>query len=1107
MLNAPLPPDIDVTDRLQMVISEWKGAQEGRQLARLYQDCVDAVGQDKQLLPLKIVPVRELDSTSLEKALRQYRFTLDYGIDTVGRFESALVPVLRESGAAGFLFAYDEELSVKDQVALFAHAVGHLLINHQQRLADRNLDLDPDEGQTHTDRLAELRYLDISGNRNYLDRKVLESFPKLTKLIELPEESQAEQGLAMQDLAPMLRRQGWVNQYVKTPYRYTQGRVIPNSTQRGKRISIDALLRVEASLPAGVVHVQRPTESPEEAIRRVRNAALQLRLPFAYVYTRQKDFIELNWLSGSLSDPRVHAILPTRQELQTRWLSALQLSDQRAKDALAYPYQPDIQPRYYQEAAINQAVIATLLARRGLRDRRILLTLATGTGKTQIAFQILWKLKKTFQMRNVLFLADRGYLLDQAQTNTFGPFRDAITRGMGVGDTAHDILFGTYQWLTNMQDGVERYMTYPADYFDIIVIDECHRGSADDNSNWRRVLEHFSPAVQIGLTATPLNTEDVKTQKYFGPSVYTYSLSQGINDGYLAPYSVRRIQIGSQQATEMPTGAPKQTLDQQIVMQTGRTMRQYTQTIADHLAQYLRERHEPRAQKTIVFCVDNDHADKMRIALEEACADWSRPGDIVRIVDDDKAEGKRALNLFCTIRERQPVIVTTARLLTTGIDAPTCKNIVLARGVGSIVEFKQIIGRGTRISEPDKISFTILDYAGAIKHFFDPAFDGDPTSIQVESLIPATITPATDDEAQKPTTPNNDLQERTMTEQDTGPNASSETIATPEIATNEAGSKGGADYQPTQEPNLLITSGEAYQSTQQDATGAAEITNDIPTGDSATLETEASTIEAANDATEQEHTLPLIEATQSIATTTAAPIASDKAIKSTIPSPKKNARQTKQTKEQLTPTEPPPVIIPKENGYRFVIIGEYFYELDASGVTLHEGTCSDFTRRALKDMISTPDDLRKYWSDKSIRELLLDQLAKEVVALDALAQALNVPTDIDYFDLLLYVLFQQSMITRTERVQRLRVQHSTFFQRFENNRSAKELLDVILDKYSHGNSRNLNDMRDVNDLGWLSVQPLNERTTREWSQAFNQGPTKTTLSAVLKELQELLYSI
>lgn len=309
MLNSPLPPDVDVTQRLQTVISQWKGAQDGHQPQRLYQDCLDLVGPDKQLLPLRILPVRELDSTNLAQALRHYHFSLDYAVDTVGRFESALVPVIRQNSPSGFLFAYEEDLRVEDQIALFVHAVGHLLINHQQRQAERELDLGPDAGETHTDRLAELRYLDSSKNRNYLDRKVLDSFPLLTQLIEIREESDAELNLETRQLLLLLRKGGWVNQYVNTSYRCTQGRVIPHSTQRGKRQTIDALLRVEASLPTAVVHVQRPHESQAEAIHRVRSAARQLSLPFAYIFTHQKDFIELDWLGAHLSEPQPRSAL------------------------------------------------------------------------------------------------------------------------------------------------------------------------------------------------------------------------------------------------------------------------------------------------------------------------------------------------------------------------------------------------------------------------------------------------------------------------------------------------------------------------------------------------------------------------------------------------------------------------------------------------------------------------------------------------------------------------------------------------------------------------------------------------------------------------------
>lgn len=1080
-LNAPIPPDITVTDRLQMVIAEWKGAQAGHPLARLYQDCLDLVGAEKQLLPLRIIPVRALDSTNLERALKRYHFPLQYAVDTVGRFEAALVPVLRESGsAAGFLFVYEEAMNTQNQVALFAHAIGHLILNDQERLKEHELPLDPDSGETHIDRLSELRYLDISQNRNYLDRQVLDGFPKLTQLIEPPEESQIALDIATRQLETMLRKLGWVNQFVSMRYRYTQGRVIPNSKQRGKREVVDALLRTEASLPTAVVHVQRSDQTLEEAVGRVRRAAQQLSVPFAYILTTQQEVIELHWLSGSLPEPQLRATLPNREELRTRWLTALQLTDTREGNILTYPYEPTQTPRYYQEAAINQAVIAALQARKGLRQRRILLTLATGTGKTQVAFQILWKMRQTYSVGNVLFLADRGYLLDQAQNNTFGPFVDAIVRGMGKIDTAHHILFGTYQWLTTLQDGVERYKGYPSDYFDVIIIDECHRGSADENSNWRRILEYFTEAIQIGLTATPLETKDVQTKNYFGDPVYTYTLSQGINDGYLAPYSVRRVLI--EKVDPAATAQPVETLDQQMVMQTGQTMRQYTQTIAEHLARYLQLQADPRSHKTIVFCVDNEHADQMRMALEQTCATWARPGDITRIVDDDGPEGKRALNLFCTIRERQPVIVTTARLLTTGIDAPTCKTIVLARGVGSMVEFKQIIGRGTRLAEPQKSWFTIIDYAGAIKHFSDPAFDGDPTSVQCEYLIPPPPAPAVDSASE---------------------DASMEAAAPAFPATSTQQDVNGTNELPEQPAPL-------YQQDGSDVApdGHSLMENDFAPAYEAKI-SPSDVLHQSDSHTERtEYTPPEqeaapVEVCQSIIATGAVEEAAKPAVQSTQRATEKLPGQSPE-KAQRADARPiqqvPEVTIEKANGNRYVIRGEFSYELDASGRQLRDGTNTTFTQEALKDLVKTPEDLHDYWTDRKKRDLLIEHLASEVVGLDALAAALHMQ-ECDYYDLLLHVLFQQPALTRLERVQRLRAGHSTFFQRFEHNPLAKELLDAMLEKYIQG------DAPDVSDVELLRVQPFSTRTRMEWAQAFSQGSPRTSINAVLKELQRLLYSV
>ncbi|GCE12483.1 DEAD/DEAH box helicase family protein [Tengunoibacter tsumagoiensis] len=1104
MLNSPIPPDIDVTTHLQNVIAGWKGDRLGYQLDRLYQDCLDVVGKDKQLLPLRIMAVKAMDSTQLRQVLRSRSYQIQYGVDPIGRFDAILIPY-RVSGIYGFLFAYEEELSVRDQVALFAHAVGHLLHNHSQRLVDNAPSLDPEADEAHTDRLAELRYLDSEQNRNYVDRVILNEFPLLTSLIEVADESPIIQNRAIRQLEPLLRASGWAEDYIKTPYIYTAGRIIPHSQQRGKSLKIDALLRGERlSLPLAAVHFQRDNESILEAERRLRQAARQLCVPFAYLVLQSQsqtvEITEMDWTSGDLVLSQL-SYFPEREALVRRWLASQKITDVAARDALAYPYYADPPLRYYQETAVTRAVVATLQAQRGLRERKILLTLATGTGKTRVAFQILWKLKKSFQVKNVLFLADRGYLLDQAQTQTFWPFGDAIKRGLGERDTAHDVLFGTYQWIANPQDEEKRYQTYPPDYFDVIVVDECHRGSAAENSSWRKVLEHFSGAVQIGLTATPLSTKDVQTSHYFGPSLYTYSLSQGINDGYLAPYNVRLIQIGKEEPStqkRLPQET-QETVDEEIVMKTGKVMRQYTQVIAEHLAAYLQRQEHPRDHKTIVFCVNNEHADEMRQRLIEACAGWSRAGDIVRIVNDDGAEGKRDLDAFCSIEKRQPVIVTTSQLLSTGIDVPTCRTIVFARGVGSMVEFKQIIGRGTRLVEETKRWFTILDYAGAIKHFFDPDFDGEPTSIQTEEIdVDAAPAASVDEEpSEQPGEESTPAAGATEVQQEptphTEPLPDEQTAAAlfggqiPQATSPGAVSDGKEDYvadtQGGSEKPLLMSGTDKPEAPVEGAQASATTT--------ATFQ---------NSGTESEQEEP-VTVCQASCSTTASTASTEPARPVAIAQPVAQADgESVRKARQQTAQEPEPVshVIQGANGHRFKVVGEKWYELDASGRQLREGTKREFVAQSLRDLVKSPQELYSYWVNGEERKLLIDQLKEDVVGLDTLAAEMNLP-EVDYYDLLRHVLFDLPLLTRPERVEQLRSRHPAFIERFAASPLALFVLEGLLEIYST--------RPDVNfDSGWLEfVQITPKRTKQELMQEIKRANGGKAYLQTMEELQKLLY--
>lgn len=1105
---------MDIPLRLQQIISNWGGAGRGEPLATLHKQCLDAAGRASTLLPVRLLFVSTLDATHLQAALRQGnglgRTTpVEFRVVPAGRFDAALVPI----GRAGerpeqFLFALDEALALQEQVALYAHAVGHLLLNYQEQQLGQRPYLDPRNGFTHTDTLAELRLLEAV--RQPLDRRILETFPLLTRLLEMPEESQPDFDTATIGLRSLLTKAGWGGQYVQIRYQFTNGRVYPSSLRRGTRLYADALLRASASLPIAVVHAVRAGETDDEALRRLQGYVRRLAVPFAYALDEQGKLQEFDWTASSEPVRTVLATFPTREALWERWTTALQITDPRHKRALLYPYRlsENKRPRYYQEAAINRAVIAVLQALQEIRPPRILLTLATGTGKTQVAFQLLWKLKRERAVRNVLFLTDRDFLLAQAMENEFAPFGDGRYRIRGELSTAYDINFATYQAITTLdQDGRSRYLSYPANFFQVIVIDECHRGSANEASDWHRVLEHFSSAIHIGLTATPLSTETVQTDQYFGEPLYHYSLRMGITDGFLAPYRVRRVLIG-QAAEDEPLTSPgeeQRQAEQETIqvsmgdeafslvdipasMETPGTMIAYTKPIAQHLAAFL-QRTDPLA-KTIVFCVDQAHAEAMRVALVEACAAFapSQTDYVVRIVSDEGPEGKRALGSFTTPDEKFPVIVTTSKLLGTGVDVPTCKNIVLARPVGSMVEFKQIIGRGTRLFEPHKRWFTILDYAGTIKHFFDPDFDGDPEFAEKETLI---IEPT----EQTETSPVSTMQAEVTARDEAPLFAEHETSAPAEPALSEL-----------------------YAGQTQIATGADGIAPHVVV-EEAPYVVQADTLLSGQRVYEQQEDAPSITICTSIhpvsddvppyvSPETAMPMStsfSSQAHETTADPPRVSQEVSEQNTERIDPANPPlgvPVVTKHTRGGRiFKVIGEIVYELGADGSTLRRGSYREQTITTLQTLVGTALELRTRWLSTEQRRELLDSLGEEGVDLSELAYSLHL-MDVDPLDLLLHVVFHEPVITRAHRVERLRREQRAFFQRYEQNLLARAILDVILDKYIRGEAP------DVSDVGLLQVISLaDHHTPFELARPFADPATGTTVRTVLKELQSLLYNV
>lgn len=550
-------------------------------------------------------------------------------------------------------------------------------------------------------------------------------------------------------VVPALYDAGWTDDQITEQYYFTDGRLIisARSSRRGKRKFADYLLRYKPDLPLAVVEAKASYKQAADGLEQGKEYARVLGVPFVYA-TNGPEIIEYDDLTKLTT--RVTAY-PTPDELWERYRAARNLS---TPDQVAPLLQPDFatpgrRPRYYQRIAINRAVEAIAHGR-----RRVLLTLATGTGKTTIAFQICWKLfesrwnlEGSYRRPRILFLADRDVLIADPMADDFAPFGDARSR-IVAGNVlpSRSMYFATYQALTGDGTGRPLYERYPRDFFDLILIDECHRGSSRADSIWRNILEWFAPAAQIGMTATPLRDETRDSYAYFGKPLYVYSLRDGIQDGFLAPYRVHRVITDVDAAGWRPTvdtidrygevvpDSEYETPDFERLV----ALQARTKAIARHLAQFLEET-DPMA-KTIVFCVDQEHASEMAIALgNELRTHVATHSDYVaRVTADEGDVGKAHLSRFQDIDSESPVILTTSQLLTTGVDAPTCKNVVLARIVGSMVEFKQIIGRGTRVREDyGKTYFNIIDYTGsATEHFADPEFDGDPVSVDETELGP-----------------------------------------------------------------------------------------------------------------------------------------------------------------------------------------------------------------------------------------------------------------------------------------------------------------------------------------------------------------------------------
>jgi type I restriction enzyme R subunit len=570
-----------------------------------------------------------------------------------------------------------------------------------------------------------------------------------------------------QFIRPAIEKAGWLSKtQIREEYSLTAGRILVRG-QKATRDKdgirrADYVLEYRRNVPLAVVEAKDSSHSLEDGIQQAIDYASRLGLPFAFSSNGSGFLFHDGTVDPKSGEPVERRLsldeFPGPEALWKKYREWKRIPAE-CESLVLWNYYGEAggrNPRYYQVNAINRSLEAIS---RG--QDRILLVMATGTGKTYTAFQIIWRLWKSGRAKRILYLADRNILINQTMVNDFKPFKGAMaklspkSKGMEKADIdtalrfaaeaadgtaysklvdySYEIYLSLYQAVSGVEEASNVYKQFKPDFFDLVIVDECHRGSAAEESAWRSILEYFSSAVQLGLTATPSTRDGADNTRYFGEPVYEYSLKQGIEDGYLAPYKVIRVALDRDLGWRPEPGQRDESGDlvedreyNQKDMNTSLVLRERDRIVAKRVTRFLKE--NDRFAKTIVFCENIDHANRMRVALANENADLvaATPKYVMKITGDD-AEGKAELDNFIDPEQPYPVIACTSRLMSTGVDAKTCRLIVLDRSIGSMTEFKQIIGRGTRIEEDyGKLFFTIMDFKQATKLFADPAFDGEP---------------------------------------------------------------------------------------------------------------------------------------------------------------------------------------------------------------------------------------------------------------------------------------------------------------------------------------------------------------------------------------------
>lgn len=755
-------------------------------------------------------------------------------------------------------------------------------------------------------------------------------------------------------ILPAIKSSGWDDMtQIREEVKLRDGKVIVRGQMAVRKTvkSADIVLYHKPNLPLAVIEAKANKHSIGKGMQQALDYAGLLEVPF--VFSSNGDgFIFHDKTSTTTLETEISlADFPTPAELWDKYCQWKGYT-QAQLPIITQDYHDDgsgKSPRYYQLQAINKTIEAIS---RG--QDRILLVMATGTGKTYTAFQIIWRLWKAREKKRILFLADRNILVDQTRVNDFQPFGTAMTKIEGrTVDPAFEIHLGLYQALTGPEEHQKAFQQVAPDFFDLIVIDECHRGSAAEDSAWREILEYFNSATQVGLTATPKETEEVSNSYYFGDPVYTYTLKQGIEDGFLAPYKVVRIDIDVDMQGWRPTKGQTdkhgELIEDRIYNQKdfdrSLVIDERTELVAQTITSYL-ERTDPMA-KTIVFCNDIDHAERMRRALINCNPEQVKKNEkyVMKITGDDEL-GKAQLDNFINPKKPYPVIATTSELMTTGVDAQTCKLIVLDQNIKSMTKFKQVIGRGTRINDKyGKLWFTILDFKKATELFADERFDGIPERIM-------TVTPSQINEG---------------------------SVELDEVVDGES------------DAELDIANGTdlAYP-TQDDKSGfdlGAGMGDDIGVSE---------------------------------------------------PAKKYHVK-----------------------GVAVQVMAQRIQYYDTDGKLVTE-SFQDYTRKTFTKQFASLDEFIKRWNETERKQTIIDELANAGIIWEALQEEIG--TDMDPFDLICHVVYDQPPLTRRERANE--VKKRNYFTKYSD--TAQKVLNALLDKYADAG------VEEIESLNVLKVKPLDQ---------------------------------